>query len=67
MTAPLNCSLLLLELDVRRTFVAIAETGSFTGAADAVFCTPSAVLMQIKKIEECLAALYFHATPVRWH
>ncbi|RVA78856.1 LysR family transcriptional regulator, partial [Mesorhizobium sp. M7A.F.Ca.US.006.04.2.1] len=49
MNAPLNHPLPLLDLDVLRTFVAIAETGSFTTAANAVFRTPSAVSMQIKK------------------
>ncbi|MCB1490668.1 MAG: LysR family transcriptional regulator, partial [Rhodobiaceae bacterium] len=38
----------LLDLDIVRTFVAIAETGSFTRAAAMVFRTPSAVSMQIK-------------------
>ncbi len=54
MTAPLHHPLPLLDLDVLRTFVAIAETGSFTAAANAVFRTPSAVSMQIKKLEETL-------------
>lgn len=56
MNAPLNHPMPLLELDVLRTFVAIAETGSFTAAANAVFRTPSAVSMQIKKLEELLGA-----------
>ncbi|MEO9613091.1 MAG: LysR substrate-binding domain-containing protein [Nitratireductor sp.] len=59
MTAPLNHPLPLLELDVLRTFVAIAETGSFTMAASAVFRTPSAVSMQIKKLEETLGRAVF--------
>ncbi len=54
MNAPLNHPMPLLDLDVLRTFVAIAETGSFTLAASAVFRTPSAVSMQIKKLEETL-------------
>lgn len=54
MNAPLNHPLPLLDLDVLRTFVAIAETGSFTLAASSVFRTPSAVSMQIKKLEETL-------------
>lgn len=49
----------LLEIDVLRTFVAIADTGSFSAAADAVFRTPSAVSMQIKKLEEQLGATLF--------
>jgi DNA-binding transcriptional LysR family regulator len=59
MTAPLNHPLPLLELDVLRTFVAIAETGSFTSAANSVFRTPSAVSMQIKKLEDILGRAVF--------
>ena len=59
MNAPLNHPLPLLDLDVLRTFVAIAETGSFTLAASAVFRTPSAVSMQIKKLEEILGVSVF--------
>lgn len=54
MNVPLNHPLPTLELDVLRTFVAIAETRSFSAAATAVFRTPSAVSMQIKKLEETL-------------
>jgi len=59
MTAPLNHPLPLLDLDVLRTFVAIAETGSFTTAANAVFRTPSAVSMQIKRLEDILGRAVF--------
>ncbi len=59
MNAPLNHPMPLLDLDVLRTFVAIAETGSFTAAANAVFRTPSAVSMQIKKLEEILGRSVF--------
>ncbi|EPC01041.1 hypothetical protein L861_10740 [Litchfieldella anticariensis FP35 = DSM 16096] len=44
----------LLDTDVLRTFVAIAESGSFTRAARQVFRTPSALSMQIKRLEETL-------------
>lgn len=60
MNAPLNHPLPLLELDILRTFVAIAETGSFTLAASAVYRTPSAVSMQIKKLEEMLGRSVFN-------
>lgn len=59
MNAPLNHPLPLLDLDVLRTFVAIAETGSFTTAANSVFRTPSAVSMQIKKLEDILGRAVF--------
>ena len=49
----------ILELDVMKTFIAIAETGNFTTAAEAVFRTPSAVSMQIKKLEETLGVPLF--------
>jgi DNA-binding transcriptional LysR family regulator len=42
----------MLDLDQLRTFVAIAETGSFTKAADVVFKTQSAVSMQMRRLEE---------------
>lgn len=42
----------MLDLDQVKTFVAIAETGSFTKAAEAVFKTQSAVSMQMRRLEE---------------
>jgi DNA-binding transcriptional LysR family regulator len=42
----------LIDVDQLRTFMAIAETGSFTRAADVVFKTQSAVSMQMKRLEE---------------
>jgi DNA-binding transcriptional LysR family regulator len=42
----------LLDIDQLRTFVAIAETGSFTKAAEVVNKTQSAVSMQMKRLEE---------------
>lgn len=41
-----------LDLDQLRTFVAIAESGSFTRAAEVVFKTQSAVSMQMRRLEE---------------
>ena len=49
----------LLETDVLRTFVAIAESGSFSRAARQVFRTPSAVSMQVKRLEETLGQTLF--------
>lgn len=57
MTIPVQHPLPILDLDVLRTFVMIANTGSFSAAANAVFRTPSAVSMQIKKLEEQLGAV----------
>ncbi len=59
MANPLYPNLPLLDLDVLRTFVAISETGNFTTAADTVFRTPSAVSMQIKKLEEQIGCSVF--------
>ncbi|EJW11164.1 Transcriptional regulator, LysR family [Rhodovulum sp. PH10] len=42
----------MLDIDQLRTFVAIAETGSFTRAAEIVHKTQSAVSMQMKRLEE---------------
>ncbi|WAC28019.1 LysR substrate-binding domain-containing protein [Ancylobacter sp. SL191] len=42
----------LLDIDQLRTFITIAETGSFTKAADVVHKTQSAVSMQMKRLEE---------------
>ncbi|MGE0563758.1 MAG: LysR substrate-binding domain-containing protein [Pseudolabrys sp.] len=44
----------LIDVDQLRTFIAIAETGSFTRAAEVVNKTQSAVSMQMKRLEERL-------------
>ena len=44
----------LIDVEQLRTFIAIAETGSFTRAADIVHKTQSAVSMQMKRLEERL-------------
>src|SRR3954451_20855255 len=49
----------LLDIDQLRTFVAIADTGSFTRAADIVHKTQSAVSMQMKRLEERLGRPIF--------
>jgi DNA-binding transcriptional LysR family regulator len=49
----------LLDIDQLRTFIAIAETGSFTKAADVVNKTQSAVSMQMKRLEERLDKAVF--------
>lgn len=52
MTAP-------LDLDQLKTFIAIAETGNFTRAAEMVFRTQSAVSMQMRRLEECIGQNLF--------
>lgn len=59
MNAPRTPSIPLLDLDLLKTLVAIAETGSFSAAAGLVHRTPSAVSMQVKKIEELLGRPVF--------
>ncbi|WP_174800567.1 LysR family transcriptional regulator [Martelella limonii] len=59
MALNLQTPLPVLDNDILRTFVAIAETGSFSGAAEVVFRTPSAVSMQIKRLEEQVGVSLF--------
>ena len=59
MNGPFRASLPLLDNDVMRTFVAIADTGNFSTAAEVVLRTPSAVSMQIKKLEDQLGTTLF--------
>lgn len=49
----------LLDIDQLRTFVAIADTGSFTRAAEIVHKTQSAVSMQMKRLEERVGKTIF--------
>ena len=53
----------LLELDLLKTLIAIAETGNFSAAAEAVFRTPSAISMQVKRIEDMLGRPIFIRAP----
>ena len=48
-----------LDLDLLKTFIAIADTGSFTRAADDVGRTQSAVSMQIKRLEDIVGRSLF--------
>ncbi len=56
---PSKSVLPLLDTDVVRTFVAIAENGSFTRAAQQMFRTPAALSMQIKRLEATLGQPLF--------
>ncbi|MDN2566970.1 LysR substrate-binding domain-containing protein [Aquibium sp. A9E412] len=49
-----------LDLDQLATFVAIADTGSFTRAAEEVHRTQSAVSMQMRRLEERVGKPLFH-------
>ena len=59
MNAPHTPQIPLLELDLLKTLVAIAETGNFSAASEIVFRTPSAVSMQVKRIEELVGRPVF--------
>lgn len=59
MNAPVATKVPLLDLDLLKTLVAIAETGSFSTAAAVVHRTPSAISMQVKKMEEILGRSVF--------
>ena len=50
---------LQLDIDQLRTFLAIADGGTFTRAADTVHKTQSAVSMQMKKLEETVGRALF--------
>ncbi|MFK7861906.1 MAG: LysR substrate-binding domain-containing protein [Granulosicoccus sp.] len=60
MSSPKTPQVPLLELDMLRTLVAIAETGNFSAAAEVVFRTPSAVSMQVKKAEALIGRPLFN-------
>jgi DNA-binding transcriptional LysR family regulator len=49
-----------LEIDVLKTFIAVAETGSVKYAAERVARSPAAVSMQMKKLERLVGAPVFH-------
>src|SRR4051812_5807477 len=48
-----------LELDLLRTFAAVADTGSFTAASGVVARTQSAVSMQIRRLEDIVGRRVF--------
>ena len=52
-----------LDSDLLRSFLAVAETGSVTLAADRIGRTQSAVSMQIKRLEDSLSQPLFHRQP----
>ncbi len=56
-----------LNLDTARTFVAICETGNFRRAAERVNRSPSAVSLQVGKLEEQLGVRLLHRDARRVH
>ena len=48
-----------LDLDLLQTLVAIAETGSFSAAGAVVGRTPSAISMQVRKMEDLIGRAVF--------
>jgi DNA-binding transcriptional LysR family regulator len=52
-----------LDSDLMRAFLAVADTGSVTAAADRVGRTQSAVSMQIRRLEDSLGQPLFHRLP----
>lgn len=44
------------------TFISVAENGSFTKAADALYITPTAIMKQINTLEERLGIILFDRT-----
>jgi len=51
-----------LDIDLLRTFVAVADSGSFTAAGELVSRTQSAVSLQIKRLEEIVGQRVFERT-----
>ena len=52
-----------LDLDLVRTFVTICEAGTFARAAERVGRTPSAISLQVKRLEERLGRALFLRQP----
>lgn len=59
MSDKLPSAIPLLESDVLKTFIGIAESGSFTRTAKQVFRTTAAVSQQIKRLEQTLGSCLF--------
>lgn len=51
-----------LDLDLLRSFAAVAETKSFTRAAERLGRVQSAVSMQVKRLEDVVGSKLFHRT-----
>ncbi len=53
----------ILDSDLLRTFLTVARHGNVTHGAEALHRTQSAVSIQIKRLEECLAVKLFRREP----
>jgi DNA-binding transcriptional LysR family regulator len=51
-----------LDIDLLRSFAAVADTGSFTAAAELVARTQSAVSVQVKRLEDIVGRRVFERT-----
>ncbi len=53
------------DLELLRTFVAIAEAGGFTRAGERLYLTQSTISLQVKKLEEMAGKRLFHRSARR--
>ena len=51
-----------LDIDLLRSFAAVADTGSFTAAGELVARSQSAISIQIKRLEETVGQKVFERT-----
>lgn len=56
-----------LEIGLLRAFVAVAQTGGFTTAADAVRCSQSTISQKVSRLEERLGVRLFERTSRSLH
>lgn len=56
-----------LDIDTVQTFIRLAELGSFTRTADAMFSTQASVSQKIKRLETRLGRRLFERTPRHVH
>lgn len=47
------------------TFIAVADSGSFTKAADSLYISPTAVMKQMNTLEKDLNLVLMERTPLR--
>jgi len=59
----MNSSRVTLDTDLLRTFLTVARYGNVTRGAETLHRTQSAVSIQVKRLEECLAVKLFRRGP----